>query len=107
MNKITKADLDRVASRAMAPEGPYIKVGMSSPGIAAGADEVFSLLGTESAQATNSRNGKTWRGKCARHAEPLVEVSVDGLPAITVRQGHSRNRHAYFGSTREEKRMVA
>ena len=47
MNKITKADLDRVASAPWRPRGAYIKVGMSSCGIAAGADEVFSLLETE------------------------------------------------------------
>jgi NADP-reducing hydrogenase subunit HndB len=61
----------------------WIKVGLSTCGIAAGADEVFSVL-VDEAKKRNldiaiKRTGCT--GMC--YAEPLVEVKVEGMPAVT------------------------
>lgn len=61
----------------------WVKVGMSTCGIAAGAEEVFDFLSQEFKKRKISievlRCGCS--GKC--YAEPLVEVKVDRLPAIT------------------------
>jgi (2Fe-2S) ferredoxin len=60
----------------------WIKVGLSTCGIAAGADEVFKTL-VEEVKKRNldisvKRTGCT--GMC--YAEPLVEVKVDGMPMV-------------------------
>jgi (2Fe-2S) ferredoxin len=59
----------------------YIKVGMSTCGIAAGADIVFKTL----QEAIQKRNLPIKLLKCgcigACYAEPLIEVKVNGLPA--------------------------
>jgi (2Fe-2S) ferredoxin len=106
MNKITKADLDRVASRAMAPEGPYIKVGMSSCGIAAGADEVFKALETEALKRKIPITVKPCGCSGACYAEPLVEVSVEGLPSITYGRVNPEIAMRILEEHVEEGRMV-
>jgi NADP-reducing hydrogenase subunit HndB len=60
----------------------YIKVGMSTCGIAAGADEIFNTL-----QAEIQKRGLPVKvSKCGCigmcFAEPLVEVKVMGLPVV-------------------------
>lgn len=61
----------------------WIKVGMSTCGIAAGAQEVFDYfldeLKDKGMAVSVLRCGCA--GKC--YAEPLVEVKVSGLPAVT------------------------
>lgn len=68
---------------ASAQEGNWIKVGMSSCGIAAGADTVLNVLKEEAAR----RNIEIDILKCGCqgmcYAEPLVEVHVKGLPDVT------------------------
>ena len=63
-------------------KGNYIKVGLSTCGIAAGADEVFDVLVGEiknkGIDMTVSKCGCA--GMC--YAEPLVEVSVEGMPKV-------------------------
>ncbi|MDD4956357.1 MAG: (2Fe-2S) ferredoxin domain-containing protein [Candidatus Omnitrophica bacterium] len=62
--------------------GNWIKVGMSTCGIAAGADEVFLALSDE---VKNKGLGvKILRTGCAGmcYAEPLVEVCCDSLPRV-------------------------
>ncbi|MBF0252315.1 MAG: (2Fe-2S) ferredoxin domain-containing protein [Candidatus Omnitrophica bacterium] len=60
----------------------YIKVGLSTCGIAAGADEVFKVLVDElKARGMDipvSRCGCA--GMC--YAEPLVEVAIKGMPKV-------------------------
>lgn len=63
-------------------KGDYIRVGMSTCGIAAGADEVIAVLNDEAKKRNLSvdiRQGGCL-GMC--YAEPLVEVSVEGLPTV-------------------------
>ena len=63
-------------------KGNWIKVGMSSCGIAAGAEEVFKTLIEEA----KSRNISIEVRKCGCigmcYAEPLVEVYVEGTPLV-------------------------
>jgi (2Fe-2S) ferredoxin len=60
----------------------YVKVGMSTCGIAAGADEVFNTFKSE----FQKRGIQVPVTKCgcigACYAEPLVEVKTSGLPAV-------------------------
>jgi NADP-reducing hydrogenase subunit HndB len=81
--KMTKADLDAVRATAPAPARQYIKVGLSSCGIAAGADEVFAVLTAEVDKRKLSVAVKPCGCSGACHAEPLVEVCIDGLPVVT------------------------
>jgi NADP-reducing hydrogenase subunit HndB len=82
MEKLTKEALEKMG-QGRPPEGKnWIKVGMSTCGIAAGADVVFATLLEES----RKRNIQIEIKKCGClgmcYAEPLVEVSVEGLPAV-------------------------
>lgn len=81
MNKITREDLDKIAPANAGR--PYIKVGMSTCGIAAGAQEIYDLFSQE-IKAHNvvidlKKTGCI--GMC--HCEPLVEIFVEGLPPVT------------------------
>ncbi|MFY9402828.1 MAG: (2Fe-2S) ferredoxin domain-containing protein [Candidatus Omnitrophota bacterium] len=81
MAKLSKEELEKLSKAAF--EGKdYIKVGMSSCGIAAGAEEVYNFF-TEEAR---KRNLKIDVKKCgcagSCYAEPLVEVKVGDLPVV-------------------------
>jgi NADP-reducing hydrogenase subunit HndB len=82
MKKITREDLEKINSLPRKETGNYIRVGMSTCGIAAGADEVFITLVEEA----KKRNLPIEVKKCGCvgmcFAEPLVEVAVDGLPPV-------------------------
>ncbi len=82
MSKMSRKDLQAAAS-ANPPVHPYIKVGMSTCGVAAGAQVVYDTLAKEikrrDVQIELKRTGCV--GMC--YAEPLVEVYVEGLPVIT------------------------
>jgi len=60
----------------------YVKVGMSSCGIAAGAQKIFDLLKEEVAKAHPGVAVQQCgcNGLCS--AEPLVEVCVEGVPPV-------------------------
>jgi (2Fe-2S) ferredoxin len=81
MGKLTRSDLEKSAG-TVPQKSSYIKVGLSSCGIAAGAQEVFDLLTQEVAK----RNLPITVGRCGCsgmcYAEPLVEVFVEGLPTV-------------------------
>jgi (2Fe-2S) ferredoxin len=83
MTKLTREELEKMKKAKKAPAKDYIKVGLSSCGIAAGAQEVYDLLAAEVAKrslpVTVARCGCS--GAC--YAEPLVQVAIDGLPAVT------------------------
>jgi (2Fe-2S) ferredoxin len=106
MKKITKADLDVVAAKTKTPEGPYIKVGMSSCGIAAGADEVFNLFSSETKKRKIPIDVKPCGCSGACYAEPLVEVNVEGLPAITYGRVTADIAMRILEEHVEDKRMV-
>lgn len=88
---ITKDDLNKLKSEAQAkcPKS-WIKVGYSTCGIAAGADEVYKVL-KEEALAHNldiAIQQCGCAGQCS--AEPLVEVNVEGVP------------HVFYGKVNKE-----
>lgn len=83
MKKLTKEDLDKISANPPQEEKNWIKVGTSTCGIAAGAEDVFNVL-TEEAKKRNipiSVKKCGCVGMC--YAEPLVEVSVEGMPRVT------------------------
>lgn len=83
MEKLTTLDLEKINLEAKKTTGDWIKVGMSTCGIAAGADEVLQTLKDE----VKKRNVAIDIKKCGCvgmcYAEPLVEVKIDGLPPVT------------------------
>jgi NADP-reducing hydrogenase subunit HndB len=82
MGKMTQEDLDTLSTAHQDKECNYIKVGLSSCGIAAGAQTVFDLFAAE----VKKRNMTIRVGRCgcsgSCFAEPLVEVCVHGLPPV-------------------------
>ena len=82
MKKITREELDKISAAPKKESANYIRVGMSTCGIAAGADEVFATLVEEA----KKRNIQIEIKKCGCvgmcFAEPLVEVAVEGLPPV-------------------------
>jgi len=80
--RLTKNKLDEIRAKARKKKGDWIKVGMSTCGIAAGADEVFRVLKEE----TSKRNLGLRVEQCGCagmcYAEPLVEVCVQGMPHV-------------------------
>ncbi|MBF0478664.1 MAG: (2Fe-2S) ferredoxin domain-containing protein [Candidatus Omnitrophica bacterium] len=64
-------------------KGSWIKVGMSTCGIAAGADVVMAALKDEARK--NNVSVRIEQCGCAGmcFAEPLVEVFVEGVPQVT------------------------
>lgn len=82
MNKLTPLDLEKMSKEPLDKSKDWIKVGLSSCGIAAGAEDVYNFFVEE----VKKRNLKIEIRKCgcagACYAEPLVEVSVEGLPSV-------------------------
>jgi NADH:ubiquinone oxidoreductase subunit F (NADH-binding)/(2Fe-2S) ferredoxin len=79
MAKLTFADLEtRANTPAPALDKPTIKVGLSTCGMAAGAEPVFAALGAEvKTRALDCRVARTGcAGMCSM--EPLVEVALPG-----------------------------
>ena len=83
MAKLTPQDVEKIYADRKTASKDYIKVGMSTCGIAAGADEIYATLKDE----LKKRNVSIELKKCGCvgmcYAEPLVEVKIDGLPAVT------------------------
>lgn len=84
MEKLTKASFDQLARKLSEKraDSNWIKVGMSTCGIAAGADEVFTILTEEAKKRKIEVEVKRCgcQGMCS--VEPLVEVHVAGLPDV-------------------------
>ena len=83
MDKLTPQDLDTINAQERGRSKEWIRVGMSTCGIAAGADEVLQTLKDEAKKRNVSIDIKKCGcvGMC--YAEPLVEVKIDGLPQVT------------------------
>jgi NADH:ubiquinone oxidoreductase subunit F (NADH-binding)/(2Fe-2S) ferredoxin len=81
MARLTLDDLAARGAAAPAPAGPTIRVGMSTCGLAAGADPVFAAIGDE--VKSRSLDWRVARTGCAGMCsmEPLVEVRLPGQPA--------------------------
>jgi len=82
MSKLTAEKLDQIRSAGQKTSGSWIRVGMSTCGIAAGAGEVFKILteeiGKRGLPIRVERCGCA--GQC--YAEPLVEVAVEDMPQV-------------------------
>jgi (2Fe-2S) ferredoxin len=83
MTRITREYLDEILRNPPVAPEQYIRVGMSSCGVAAGAAEVFELLRAEVEKRKLPLQVQSCGCAGACHSEPLVEVSVNGLPAVT------------------------
>jgi (2Fe-2S) ferredoxin len=83
MAKLTRSKLEEYGKKAPAKAGrALVRVGMSTCGIAAGAEEVYEALKGAVAQRNLDVDVRKCgcNGKC--YAEPLVEVVSGGLPAV-------------------------
>lgn len=82
MTKLTSANFKQRKEELPAPHKNWIRVGMSTCGIAAGAAEVYQTLLEE----TKKRNLSVEIKKCGClgmcYAEPLVEVHIEGVPQV-------------------------
>jgi NADP-reducing hydrogenase subunit HndB len=82
MERMTMARLDEMKKEGGKAPKDWIKVGLSTCGIAAGADKVYQILSDE--VQLHNLDIKVLRCGCAGrcYAEPLVEVSVTGMPQV-------------------------
>jgi len=83
MEKFTPQALDKIREAKQQAPMNWIKVGMSTCGIAAGADKVFQILKEEIKK--HDLTVKVEQCGCAGmcYAEPLVEVCIEGMPQVT------------------------
>ncbi len=106
MKKWSKSDLDKIrASRE--PDRDWIKVGMSTCGIAAGAEAVFEYLREEVARRGLPIEVKKCGclGMC--YAEPLVEVRAAGLPQVIYGQVNRELARLIVENHLVEKKLVS
>ena len=83
MEKLTWESLkQRTPEQSGTPACSYIKVGMSSCGIAAGAREIFDLLKAEAARHFPDVAVRQCGCNGLCYAEPLVEVCIEGVPPV-------------------------
>jgi (2Fe-2S) ferredoxin len=82
MKKLDPKKLDELKNKLQSEEKNWIKVGMSTCGIAAGAGEVYTTLIEEAKK--RSLNVKVSKCGCLGMCsiEPLVEVNAAGLPRV-------------------------
>lgn len=80
--KLTKSKLLEYEKSGPAVETNYIKVGLSTCGIAAGADEVYQVFSEEAVKRGLAI--KVLKCGClgACYAEPLVEVALSDMPTV-------------------------
>lgn len=80
MKKLTKTSLDKLCETARDKNATnWIKVGMSTCGVAAGADEVYATLLDEIKRLKLNVEVKKTGCLGACSVEPLVEVNVEGV----------------------------
>jgi len=82
MATMTAQDFDEIKANVQAGNKNWIKVGMSTCGIAAGAGNTYRALEDELGKQGQTVSLRTCGclGMC--HAEPLVEVCIEGLPRV-------------------------
>ncbi len=82
MARISFDDLGAIKQARHEKPAGFIRVGMSTCGIAAGSDRVYGVLEEE----IKKREAAIELQKCGClgmcHAEPLVEVAVPGMPRV-------------------------
>jgi NADP-reducing hydrogenase subunit HndB len=83
MGTITREELEKLPCQDGVPiKGDYIRIGLSSCGIAAGAQEIFDFLHDEAKKRQMTLNVGQCGCSGACYAEPLVEVRAHGLPPV-------------------------
>lgn len=82
MAKLDKNGLDAFKAGIKPEGGSWIKVGLSTCGVAAGADVVFATLVEEAKKRNVDIEIKRCgcQGMC--YAEPMVEVKTEGMPPV-------------------------
>jgi len=82
MSRFNKETLDAVSNQPEVDTGDCIKVGMSTCGLAAGADIIYNTLieETKARKIPIKIQKSGCIGMC--YAEPLVEVNSAGLPPV-------------------------
>ena len=80
--KLDLKRLNSVRQKTKAKDNNWVKVGYSTCGSAAGAEEVLDVLRKETRKRSLDIAVKTCgcMGKC--YAEPLVEVRIEGMPRV-------------------------
>lgn len=82
MGKLTPDDLGKIKEAELSANRNWIKIGFSTCGIAAGAQEIYDVLCEEA----RKHNADVMIKKCGCvgmcSAEPMVEVCVKGLPRV-------------------------
>jgi len=82
MKKITKQLLESKGGKAGDSKKDWIKVGMSTCGIAAGAQKVYDILTQEIKRRGLDIEVKKTGCLGACYVEPLVEVCLKGVPRV-------------------------
>jgi len=82
MAKLTRESLEALSGRHGLPACGFIKIGMSSCGLAAGAKAVYDFLKLEVEKRFPQIAVRQCGCNGLCHAEPLVEVCVPGVPAV-------------------------
>ncbi len=104
---MTKEELNKIKEEATGRQPKnWIRVGYSTCGVAAGAEEVFNVL-TEEAKAHNldiqiKKCGCV--GLCS--AEPLVEVNVEGAPHVFYGKVNKETAHKIIDEHVCQKKLV-
>jgi len=82
MAAITAKDFEAITAKVQAGSKNWIRVGMSTCGIAAGAGKIFRALADELEKQGQPASLRSCGclGMC--YAEPLVEVCIEGLPRV-------------------------
>lgn len=82
MKRLMKEDFGKIKQAFQGKNRNWIKVGYSTCGIAAGAEDVYEVLCEE----VKKRNLDIEIKKCGCagmcYAEPLIEVNVEGVPRV-------------------------
>jgi len=106
MPKLTKEQLDNLMKSSQKKKNQWIKVGMSTCGIAAGADKALKVLKEEvkkrGLDVAVEQCGCA--GKC--FAEPLVEVAIEGMPQVTYGKVDEETAHAIIDKHVCGKRLI-
>ncbi len=85
MKKLSRKELDNLKNKSVKNSKSYVKVGLSTCGIAAGAKEVFKVI--EDAVSQKELDIELKRTGCSGicYAEPVVEVALPGLNTVVYR----------------------
>jgi len=82
MEKFNKENLDKIKAAQQAKAGDWVKVGLGTCGIAAGAQETYNFFLEEAKKRNLSLEVKKCGCQGSCYCEPSVEVHVEGLPDV-------------------------